>query len=51
MGKNYSAKELILEQLLPMAAEGLSKFNLLESDITKYLSIIEQTRSVCQHLM
>ena len=42
MGKNYSAKALILEQLLPIATEGLRKFNLLESDITKYLSIIEQ---------
>lgn len=41
-GKNYSAKALILEVLLPMAAEGLSKFNLVETDITKYLSVIEK---------
>ena len=41
-GKNYSAKALILEVLLPMAAEGLRKFNLSENDITKYLSVIEK---------
>ncbi len=41
-GKNYSAKSLILEVLLPMATEGLRKFDLSESDITKYLSVIEK---------
>ncbi len=40
-GKNYAAKELILEQLLPMAAKGLRKMAIAEDDITTYLGIIE----------
>lgn len=41
-GKNYAAKELILEHLLPMAAEGLNRYQVAEEDIKQYLGIIEQ---------
>lgn len=40
-GKSYSAQSLILDKLLPMAAQGLKKFNVSEKDITTYLSVIE----------
>ena len=41
-GKWVSAKQLILEELLPIAAKGLEKFQVDAKDISKYLSIIEQ---------
>ena len=40
-GKTISAQKLILDELLPMAAEGLQKRNVDSGDIDKYLSIIE----------
>ena len=45
-GKNYAAKELILEQLLPLAQEGLAKSGVASKDIDKYLSIIEKRISL-----
>jgi CBS domain-containing protein len=41
-GKRISAKELILDELLPMAEEGLSKLGINTDDTKKYLSIIEK---------
>lgn len=41
-GKNYSAKELILEKMLPMAEEGLRRMKVDNTDIHHYLGIIEQ---------
>ena len=41
-GKNYSAKELILEKLLPMAEEGLKKSGVAEGDIKRYLQVFEK---------
>ena len=40
-GKNISAKELILNELLPLAKTGLEKRNITKNDIDKYLGIIE----------
>ncbi len=40
-GQNISAKKLLLEQLIPMAADGLNNCNVSESDINKYLQIFE----------
>lgn len=40
-GKNVCAKKLILETLLPMAREGLSRVNIAPEDINFYLKIIE----------
>jgi CBS domain-containing protein len=45
-GENYSAKSLLLDQLIPMAHEGLKGLNIDQKDIDKYLSVIEgRTRS------
>ena len=41
-GKQISAKQLILEELLPIAKNGLEKFQVDKKDIAYYLSIIEQ---------
>ncbi len=41
-GKNLSAKDLILNNLLEQSTEGLRHCNISEEDITKYLSIIEK---------
>ena len=40
--KNIPAKQLILEELLPMAKEGLTKSGVDAADIDKYLSVIEK---------
>ncbi len=40
-GKNISAKELILNELLPLAKTGLVKRNISKKDIDKYLGVIE----------
>lgn len=40
-GKNISAKELILNELLPLAKAGLAKRNISQEDIDKYLGVIE----------
>ena len=40
--KKVSPRELILEQLLPIAREGLESRGVDEADISKYLGIIEQ---------
>jgi len=40
-GKQYPARQLIVEKLLPMAREGLKKFNVSQEDIDYYLSVIE----------
>lgn len=40
-GKSYSAQRLILEELLPMAYDGLYKLQVDSEDITRYLKIIE----------
>jgi CBS domain-containing protein/gamma-glutamylcysteine synthetase len=39
--EKISAKRLILEQLIPLARHGLRKHKVAETDIDKYLSIIE----------
>ena len=41
-GKLIPAKELILEELLPMAEKGLRIHGISDADIEKYLSIIEK---------
>lgn len=41
-GKNVSAKELILEELLPMARQGLQNSGVDEADVERYLNVIEQ---------
>lgn len=41
-GKNIPAKQLILEELLPMARQGLMNEGVVLADIDKYLSVIEQ---------
>jgi CBS domain-containing protein len=41
-GKNISAKELILETLLPLAKTGLRKQKVAENDIERYLSVFEK---------
>lgn len=41
-GEKLSAKDLILEQLLPIAYQGLQKCGLNNADIKRYLSIIEK---------
>jgi CBS domain-containing protein len=40
--QKLTAKELILQELLPLAKEGLKTMNIVESDISKYLDVIEQ---------
>lgn len=40
--KKYAAKELILEELLPLARTGLRNRNINASDIDRYLDIIEE---------
>lgn len=41
-GKNISARQLLLEELIPMAREGLQRFELDSNDIEDYLGIIEE---------
>lgn len=41
-GKNIPAKQLILEQLMPMAQAGLSSCGVSTVDIEKYLSVFER---------
>lgn len=41
-GQNINAQDLILEELLPMAREGLAGAGVNEDDRTKYLDIIEE---------
>jgi hypothetical protein len=41
-GKGISAQRLILEELIPIAYEGLSKSQIDKRDIDKYLAIIEK---------
>ena len=41
-GQSHSATALILEQLLPLAREGLSSSHVASEDIDKYLGIIEE---------
>jgi CBS domain-containing protein/gamma-glutamylcysteine synthetase len=40
-GHDISARELVLERLLPLAQQGLRRQNVDDADITKYLSVIE----------
>jgi len=44
-GKGISARRLILEELLPIAREGLMKSEIDQADIDKYLGIIEKRAS------
>ncbi len=41
-GKSYSAKELLIEKLIPQAEEGLKKSNVAPEDIEKYLGVFEK---------
>ncbi|MBK7871825.1 MAG: hypothetical protein IPJ74_14670 [Saprospiraceae bacterium] len=42
LGKMVTAEKLLLDELLPIAKEGLNKIHLNDSDINRYLGIIEQ---------
>ncbi|WP_421823721.1 CBS domain-containing protein [Flagellimonas oceanensis] len=42
MGKAMTAKRIVREELLPIAYEGLRKFNIDEKDITRLLGVIEE---------
>lgn len=42
MGKEYDAKELIINQLIPIAKEGLNKANIASTDQEKYLGILQE---------
>src|SRR6185503_15636204 len=46
-GQNHSAASLILDQLLPIAREGLTTSRVAGADIDKYLGIIEE-RAKCR---
>jgi CBS domain-containing protein/gamma-glutamylcysteine synthetase len=46
--KRHNAVDLITEELLPIAKEGLQEANINDSDITDYLDIIEQRVNVGQ---
>lgn len=39
---SYSAEDLLLHELLPIAKEGLAKANIVSKDIDKYLGIMEE---------
>lgn len=41
-GKRYAAADLIREELIPLAKEGLQSVDVAEGDIEKYLGIIEE---------
>ena len=41
-GEGYRARRLILEQLLPLARRGLRNSGIIESDIERYLKVIEE---------
>ena len=41
-GQNHSATSLILDQLLPLARQGLSTSHVASEDIDKYLGVIEE---------
>jgi len=41
MGKQISARQLLLEELLPLARQGLERANICKTDIDTYLSTIE----------
>ena len=41
-GKNISAKELLLEELLPMAHQGLTESGVDSEDINRYLSVFQK---------
>lgn len=41
-GKKISARDLIIEQLIPIAEQGLKRFKVDEGDIKKYLGIIDE---------
>ena len=40
--RRYNARELILQELMPIAREGLTKAGIDLSDLEKYLSIIQE---------
>lgn len=48
LGKYYPTRDLILEKLIPLAAKGLTDFNVNTEDIEKYLSIIRDRVSSYQ---
>ena len=41
-GRQITARELLLDELLPIARKGLENCHILEADIDKYLGVIEQ---------
>ena len=47
-GQSHNAAALILEQLLPLAKEGLSSAHVASADIDKYLGIIEERTRCAQ---
>src|SRR5688500_5642730 len=40
-GQDISARDLVLDRLLPLAQQGLRRQNVDDADITKYLTVIE----------
>jgi CBS domain-containing protein len=41
-GKSFSADELVLEQLLPLARTGLARYGITPTDVDRYLGTIEE---------
>ncbi|HKL36499.1 MAG TPA: CBS domain-containing protein [Salegentibacter sp.] len=41
MGQDYTLKDLVLEELIPIARSGLEKMNVDQADIKRFLDIIE----------
>ena len=50
-GKRYAASELIREELLPIAREGLKSVNIKSEAIEKYLGIMEERNNTGSHWM
>ncbi len=42
MGKEYDARELIIDQLIPLAKEGLGKAQIASADQEKYLGVLQE---------
>lgn len=48
-GKRYSTSELLLNEILPIAREGLTEYGIDSSDIDKYLGVIEERTKTFQN--
>lgn len=45
-GRGYRAKRLILDELLPIARQGLESFNIDKKDIDRYLGVIKERAEI-----